>query len=100
MQEHVGQELIEMEVARHEEMETEHRIQINTPSLENHRCYESQQIHDKKVLGHRRYIVHFAPFCYLLNDSFIRVKTLISSAKLRKISRFQHKNEAISMFFQ
>ena len=67
VQEHVGQELIDMKVAGQEKMKTEQRIQVDAAALKHPRCQKRQYVDDKQVLCHGRYIAHRNDF--LINDS-------------------------------
>ena len=47
MHEHVCHELVEMEVRRHEEMESQHVVQVNAFHLEHQKCQEHQRVYNQ-----------------------------------------------------
>ena len=58
VQKHVGQELIHMEIAGLEEMQTKQRIQVDAAALQHIGGQESQYVDDQQIFGHSRHIVH------------------------------------------
>ncbi len=62
MQEHISNKLIEPEVASQEKMQAKHGGQIYATALKNIGSYKRQNIDDKQILGHCRYIVHLTIF--------------------------------------
>jgi len=60
VKEHVGQELIHMEVASQEKVKTEHGVEVDTAALKYPRCQKCQYINDKQILRHGWYAVHLA----------------------------------------
>ena len=58
MQEHVGQELIDTEVAGQEKVKAQQRIQVYPTTLQYPRGQIGQNVNDQQILGHGRHIVH------------------------------------------
>ena len=71
MQEHICDELVDMEFTCQEEVQPQHSRQVNTTAFKHKSSNECQDIHYQQILGHCGYIVHlciyFLPI-YHLND--------------------------------
>jgi hypothetical protein len=85
MQELVGDELIEVEILRHKEVQTTPAVQENASLLQYPRGEENQRVDNEQVLCDSRYVVvHIVSSVSFLSSLFF----LKSAAKLRKISVF------------
>ena len=56
VQELVSDELEEVELAGHEEVESTDGWEVDSPELKNPRCYERQEVDDEQVLGDGGYV--------------------------------------------
>ena len=65
MQEHVGNKLIDAEVACQEKVQTQQGGQVYPTTLKHISCYKRQDIDDEQILGHCRYIVHNRCFLFV-----------------------------------
>ena len=74
VQEHVSQELVDMEVAGQKKMKTEHRVEVNAATLEHPRRQKRQYVYDEQVLRYGWYVVHLA---YLRFADLLLTKNLL-----------------------
>ena len=58
VQKHIGEELVEVEVAGQEKMQSEERCQIDATQFEHPRCHICQKVYHQQVLRHGRHVVH------------------------------------------
>ena len=89
MHKHVGEELVDLEIRRQEEVQAEDIVEVDTLHPEHIIGGECQNVYYQKVFGDSGYAAH--------NNGLLVVKT---SAKLLKISVIPHKIKAIPIFFQ
>ena len=70
MQEQVGYQLVQMEVAGHEEVKTSYICEVDTTQLENVSSNECDQVYDQQVFGDCGYAEHHRYFSlfWLLNE--------------------------------
>jgi hypothetical protein len=68
MQEHVGQKLVDVELACQEKVETKQTVQVYPTALQHPRSGISQNINDQQILGHCWYIVHILFDDLTIND--------------------------------
>ena len=62
MQEQIGYQLVQMEVAGHEEMKTSYVCEVDTTQLENVGGNECDQVYDQQVFGDCGYAEHHRYF--------------------------------------
>jgi len=89
MHEHVREELVDVEFGSHEEMQTQQVVQLNTYAAEYKSCGKHQDVNNQQVLRYRGDCTHVK----------CRIKVVLQSAKLRKISVTKIKNGPDSTFF-
>ena len=99
MQEQIGHQLIIMEVAGHEEMQTPDVCQVNASHLEDQRGKEGNQVDDQQILRDGWYAEHHKIYDLLIYYLRFWPCGAISAAKLRKISCFSPKNGGNTTFF-
>jgi len=58
MHKHVGEQLIQMEVGHHEEMQSEDVIEINAHTPEDECGKKHQYVYNQQVLCYRRNVAH------------------------------------------
>ena len=58
MEEHVCQELVDMEVACQKEMKSAQGVQVDAATLQDPRGQKSYNVYDQQMPGHRRYVIH------------------------------------------
>ena len=59
MHEHISDELVDMEVLRHEEMKTTQTVEVCDAHLSEHKHgHEGEDVYDKQVAGNNGYSKH------------------------------------------